>query len=179
MNVFLKVTCTHSELIICGDYNLVLDPIMDRSSSTPKPSTLSARALTEELLDLSSRNVWQEWHKSQYEYTVASTLICTTAIRIVAFFIHAAKTHFVSSCEYLAKTHSVHAPLLLQTAIKDSHMNYKCWRFPSHLINDIDFIKLINELLDWYLTTNKNPASRGILNFNIPAQPCPILKIKN
>lgn len=38
-NLFLTLTCPSNELIIGGDFNLVLDPIRDQSSSTSKTLT--------------------------------------------------------------------------------------------------------------------------------------------
>lgn len=45
VNLFFKINCSPAELIIGGDFNLVMDPNMDRSSLPPKPLSSAAKAL--------------------------------------------------------------------------------------------------------------------------------------
>ena len=61
-DLFLNIPCPPTELIIGGDFNLVLDPVMDRSSSTSKALSSAAKALKTELADLNLIDVWRARH---------------------------------------------------------------------------------------------------------------------
>lgn len=162
VNLFFKINCSPTELIIGGDFNLVLDPNMDRSSSSSKPLSSAAKALKRELTDLNMIDVWRAKHGHRREYSYYSH-VHNSYSRIDMVFIHAGMEHLVTSCEYLAKTHSDHAPLLLGLNNQDQKNSPKRWRFPTHLVNDKNFVKLINEQIDFFLTVNKGSASPSIV----------------
>lgn len=161
VNLFFKINCSPTELIIRGDFNLVLDLNMDRSSSSSKPLSAAAKALKRELTDLNMIDVWRAKHGHRREYSYYSH-VHNSYSRIDMFFIHAGMEHLVTSCEYLANTHSDHAPLLGLNN-QDQKNSPKRWRFPTHLVNDKNFVKLINEQIDFFLTVNKGSASPSIV----------------
>ena len=50
-DIFLKLTCPSSEIIMAGGFNLVLNPYSDRSSSNSINLTQAAKMLKSEMKD--------------------------------------------------------------------------------------------------------------------------------
>lgn len=157
-SLFLTLTCHASELIIGGDLNLVLDPAKDRSSSSPKILSQAAKTLKKEMTDFKLIDAWREKHKTESEYSFYSHSHKSYS-RIDIFLTHVDRFHLISSCEYLAMTYSDHAPLMLQMAQKNFTGSSRLWRFPTHLLNDVDYVKLVNEKIVSFISINKETAS--------------------
>ena len=124
--LFFTLTCHASELFIGGDMNLVLDPSKDRSSSNPKTLPQAAKTLKKEIADFKLVDVWSKKHKSVREYSFYSHAHKSYS-RIDLLLTHADSFHLISSCEYLAMTHSDHAPLMLQMAQKNATGSCRLW----------------------------------------------------
>ena len=147
-----------NELFIGGDMNLVLDPSKDRSSFKPKTLSQAGKTLKKEIADFKLVDVWREKHKSVCEYSFYSHAHKSYS-RIDVFLSHADRFHLISSCEYLAMTHSDHAPLMLQMAQKNATSSYRLRRFPTHLLNDVDYVKFISNKMDSFISINRGTAS--------------------
>ena len=161
-SLFFTLTCHASELFIGGDMNLVLDPSKDWSSSNPKTLSQAAKTLKKEMADFKLGDVWREKRKSLCEYSFYSHAHKSYS-RIDIFLTHADRFHLISSCEYLAKTHSDHAPLMLLMAQKNATRSYRLWRFPTHLLKDIDYVKFISNKMDGFITINRGTASPTVV----------------
>ncbi len=56
-------------------------------------------------------------------------------------------------------THSDRAPLMLLMAPKTTTCSSRLWRFPTYLLVDTDYIELIRNKIDSFLSINKGTAS--------------------
>lgn len=142
--------------------NLVLDPSKDRSSSNLKTLSQAAKILKKEMADFKLVDVWRDKHKLVREYSFYSHAHKSYS-RIDIFLMHVDRIYLISSCEYLAMTHSDHALLKLQIVQKNTTSSHRLWRFPTHLINDADYVKLISNKIDSFVTINKVTASPSVV----------------
>lgn len=110
------------------------------------------------MADFKLVDVWRETHKLLREYSFYSHAIKSYS-RIDIFLAHVEKVHLISSCEYLAMTHSDHAPLMLLIAQKYIASSVRLWRFPIQLLNDADYVKVIRNNIESFLSINKGTAS--------------------
>lgn len=71
-NIFFKCACPIAELIIGGDFNVVLDPVLDRSSSKVSSLSQVAKALKYELSSFNLIDIWRFKNKTKKEYSFYS-----------------------------------------------------------------------------------------------------------
>ncbi len=64
-NIFFKFACPITELIIGGDFNVVLDPVLDRSSTKVSPLSQVAKALKYELSSYNLIDIWRFKNKTK------------------------------------------------------------------------------------------------------------------
>ncbi len=64
-NIFFKFACPITDLIIGGDFNVVLDPVLDRSSTKVSPLSQVAKALKYELSSYNLIDIWRFKNKTK------------------------------------------------------------------------------------------------------------------
>lgn len=143
------------QLIIGGDFNLVLDPKIDRSSQKPCNTSKSAKAIhrfmnTYKLFD-PSRSLSPNTKKYSYFSPVHHSFS-----RIDFFLIDYAYLTNIKHCDYEAIVLSDHCPVSLH--IKIGHIpTTKKWRFNNSLLSDPNIVEELKKQIEFFLQTNDNP----------------------
>lgn len=160
--LFFALSDSHAEIYMGGDFNLVLDTDLDRSSQKTCSLTRSAIFLKEELLRMGLVDIWHALNKNIREHSFYSP-VHDSYTRIDLFLLPSCRVHQVTSCEYLARSLSDHAALLV--IIPASTQGARCnrWRFTSHLLNDSEFVIMINREISSFLDINQNTANPNIV----------------
>lgn len=157
-DLFFNLPNPSVDTYIGGDFNLALDPTLDRSSTKQTTLTRAAKALKAELKSSGLCDIWRMQDKLTREYSFYSPTHNSFS-RIDMFLIPLAKAHTIPSCEYLARTISDHSGLLITIPATDTSCHGKRWRFNSYLLNDPEFLDFINTYLDVFFETNQNSTS--------------------
>lgn len=150
------------EIFMGGDFNLVLDPILDRSSAKQTTLTQAAKTLKIELRNSGLCDIWRMQNQRAREYSFYSPVHHSYS-RIDLFLVPLAKAHTIPPCEYLARTIADHSGLLITIPSTESSSPPKRWRFSSYLLNDPEFIEFVNKHLDLFFETNQNSASPNFI----------------
>ena len=82
--LFFTLSDLHTEVYMGGDFNLVLDPIFDRSSQKTSSLSQSAIYLKEEMLGMGLVDIWRTLNKETREYSFYS-LVHNSYTRIDLF----------------------------------------------------------------------------------------------
>lgn len=160
-NIFFNLSSSPCETFIGGDFNLALDPILDRSSSNQITPTQAAKSLKREFRPLSYM-AYPEPNQLTREYSFYSP-VHNSYSRIDLFLVPLAKAHTIPPCEYLAKTVSDHSGLLITIPTTESSGSPKRWRFSSYLLNDPEFIEFVKTHLDIFFEINQNSAPPDVV----------------
>lgn len=123
-------------IVICGgDWNIHLDPKLDRS----KPSSLTPlhKKLKALMSDLGIIDLWRDFHPSNHNYTHYSYPHGLYA-RIDYFFIFNQDRHRMENCEIGNIDLSDHAPLSLSLKITNNIRN-TLWRLNTSILNNEQF----------------------------------------
>lgn len=140
-------------LILSGNYNLVMDPVLDRSSHATSKLTKSAQTLqaftdTHKLI-----NPWRFKNPSKREYSFFSSVhksfSRTDFFRVDPFLLNA-----ISDCKYNSIMISDHAPIGMTIKLQSQRSRWP-WRLGPFLLADSDFAEFISEQTDFYLETNQ------------------------
>ena len=158
LDIFFNLGSTPSETFIGGDFNLVLDPELDRSSSRQMVITQATRALKSELQNFGLCDIWRTQNRQQREYSFYSP-VHNSYSRIDLFLVPVAIAHTIPPCEYLARTISDHSGLLITIPTTVPPGSPSRWRFDSYLLNDPEFVKYTGNHLDVFFETYQDSAS--------------------
>lgn len=103
-------------LIMGGDFNCWLDPVLDRSSTNPSSISKSASFLQDFLSRYDICDVWRFFHPRDREYSFFSHVHHTYS-RIDYFFIDSRFIPLVNACDYLSIVISDRASIALSMSL--------------------------------------------------------------
>lgn len=146
---------SHS-LIMGGDFNFCMNPIMDRSSSRFSVLSNSASLVQSFLTDYGASDIWRFLHPREKEYSFYSHVHHTYS-RIDYLFIDNKLIQYVQSCDYKTILISDHAPLVLTVTLPQVGGARKHWRFNSLLLSDEDFVSFLSNQITMFLDINITP----------------------
>lgn len=145
-----------SQLIIGGDFNCCLDPLLDRSSNKPHHLSKSSKAIHMFMEQYKVSDVWRYFNPDAKQFSFFSPVHGTFS-RIDFFLVDNNLLPIVNACSYTPIVISDHAPVLLDISLSGSPLSRSPWRFNSLLLSDTDFVKFMNERIDLYISTNATP----------------------
>lgn len=152
---------TH-QLIMAGDFNLVLCPALDRSSNKPAPLSKSARIIHSFMNIYKVVDPWRFFFPNQRKYSFFSPVHHSYS-RIDFFLIDSRLISTVKYCDYEAVVLSDHGPVILQLTLTKKPVP-KIWRFDNGLLSDKAFVEQIKTHINVYLSINDNSdTSRSTL----------------
>lgn len=137
---------TH-QLIMGGDFNFVLDPFLDRSSSRTVPLAKSAKLLQTFMKNFKIVDPWRFTFPNQRKYSFFSPVHHSYS-RIDFFLIDYKLLSAVLHADYEAMVLSDHSPLGLQILFETKYDAIK-WRFDNSLQN------LTNQSPNWIVFRDK------------------------
>lgn len=132
-------------LIIGGDFNCCLDPILYRSSPTAIPLSKSGKIIKIFLEQYALSDPWRLLNPNERKYSFFSP-VHQTYSRIDYFIIDKKCMPSVHSCSYGSITISDHAPVILRIFLLDRSTSRSPWRFNTLLLSDEDFVQYFVQL---------------------------------
>lgn len=122
------------QLIVGGDFNLVLDPSLDRSSHRPKALSKSAKLVHNFMQTYKLTDPWRALFSNTRKYSYFSPVHHSYS-RIDFFLIDSKLLSSVKGCEYETIVLSDHSPVVLQLTLGHKHSS-RVWRFDNCLLSD-------------------------------------------
>ena len=142
-----------SILILAGDFNLIIDPVLDTTkhdSSFRKPASLYITTFLEELNII---DAWRQLNPSTQDYTYFSARHSSYS-RIDFFFISPALLKYNAQVTILPMLLSDHSPISFSLQNFSETIRCKRWRFNTTLLQNKDFLIHITESLKEFLHLN-------------------------
>lgn len=143
-------------LILGGDMNLVMDTMLDRSSTKHFPTSKSAQVLQSYLQSYGAVEAWRFLNPTIKQYSFFST-VHQTYLRIDYFFVDKKILHRVKTCNYGSIVISDHSPLTLEILFPEEPCVY-AWRLNPLLLSDNAFTEYISKQIDFFLKINTTPG---------------------
>ncbi len=144
-------------LILGGDLNCVLDPVLDRSN----PRNLIQSAMSKTFSYFMKQNglidPWRFRNPSIKKFSFFP--VHQSFSRIDYFFIDSTLNSCVNSSDYLGMVISDHSPLLLDIQLSTYKRSPPLWKFNSLLLADKEFCEFISNSIDEFLSFNQNDPS--------------------
>lgn len=125
-------------IIIGGDFNLVQNRLLDRSSLKHTTLSNSAKLLESYTKQIGLSDPWRSKFPTSKVFSFFSHVHHSYS-RINFFLLDNRMMHSVSSCDYHSIVISDHAPTSLDLMFPQARTYFKHWRFSSHLLSDNNF----------------------------------------
>lgn len=141
-------------VIIGGDFNCYLDPVLDRFSTKPPPTIASVGILNDLIKTRNMVEIWRLQHPTDKEFSFYSH-VHKSYTRIDYFLIASELLPSVTNSTYHNILISDHSPVSLNFRNILSRPKYS-WRFNPLLLEDQSFIEHMNARINEFLVTNDN-----------------------
>lgn len=155
-SLLLKIPDMDShQLIIGGDFNLVLDSDLDRSSRRPVTETKMAKSVKKFMNTYKIIDPWRTLHPNTRQYSYYSP-VHQTYTRIDYFLIDSKLLQQTKHCNYETLMLSDHSPLTLHLTFGYNQTS-KIWRFDNSILSSKEGIEEIKKHINLYLSFNDTP----------------------
>ena len=172
--IFINNTCDY--VILCGDFNLILDPIMD---SYKYQNINNPKARIELLKMIKSHNlsdVYRSFNPNTKRYTWRKQNPIKQA-RLDFFLISPELTDIVSEATITSGYKTDHSMVNISLKLNNFKKGNGTWKFNCSLLANCDYVKLINKTIDQekikylppvYNMDNIHTISDNEIQFTIP-----------
>lgn len=141
-------------LILGGDMNMVMDQVLDRSSTKHFSISKSAQILQTYLQTFGAVDIWRHLNPSTKQYSFFSPV--NQMYSRIDYFVDKTIIHKVKACNYSSIVISDHGPLILELTFPEEPHVY-AWRLNPLLLSDNTFLEYISKQIDIFLETNITP----------------------
>lgn len=148
---------SYHKLILGGDLNCAMDPLLDRSPSRQHPPSKMAKAFSSFMNQIGSVDPWRFRYPDKKQFSFYSQ-VHKSFSRIDYFFISNDLLPTVSHTEYSTIVISDHAPLLLDLSFRFLQKTRPPWRLNCTLLNDNAFNCMISAAIDNFLINNNSDS---------------------
>lgn len=157
-NLFLLIASLPGKVMIAGDFNCTLDPMLDRSSGLDTSHSQTRKKIQQFMKELNLCDPWRIQNPIKREYSCYSSSFKTYCC-IDYFLISTSLLPNIASCIYDSIVLSDHSPTSL--FYKDSQLikGSSRWRLHPKWLQDSDFIKFVGEHIDVYFAINTDQTS--------------------
>lgn len=139
--------CNSAEHIICGDFNLVLNPNLDRLN-TVNNNNKSMSTINDLLNECEMCDVWRVRNPASKKYTWHKDSRASKASRIDFFLISNSLIANVTECDITSSFGlSDHSAVSLVLTQNTSPRGMGYWKFNNTLLYDADYVTQMNDLI--------------------------------
>ena len=143
----LEKTNPNSNIILCGDFNLVMNNALDIISGQPHDTRLVAQfnefVSSEDLYD-----VWRLHHGQTKEFSWCRRSFTWIARRLDYIFVNSSLFDKISSCEISPVPNSDHRGVEMEFVMENFKRGPSYWKFNNSLLKQHDYVALINDKID-------------------------------
>lgn len=145
---------THT-LILGGDLNCVIDPVLDRSSSRIIPPSKMSQTLSTFMDQFGYVDPWRFTYPSSHQYSFFSHAHRTFS-RIDYFLVDKNLISSLISVQYLPITVSDHSAIVLDLRFDLKPKHFRFWHLDPLLLKEEKFCNYISDSINVFCDTNKN-----------------------
>ena len=135
-----------ADYIICGDFNLVLDPHMD-SYNYKHLNNPKARLSVLNISDLNLLDIYRNTHQSIRRYTWRKRNPLKQA-RLDFFLVSSTMTDLIDKFDIKAGYRSDHSIISMDMVSNNFSIAKGIWKFNYSLLKNKEYLKLINEIIE-------------------------------
>lgn len=160
-NLFLTLTSLPGKLIIAGDFNCTISPVLDRSTGVDSSRTQSRKRLHWLIKELNLCDPRRRLYPNDRAYSCCSS-VTKGHSRIDYFLIFNDIFSEVIDCIYDTTVISDHGPVSLLYKFSNMVKGPKRWRLHPKWLHDPKFLMYVGFQIDFYFSINGDETSASI-----------------
>lgn len=133
-----------NNVILAGDFNLVLNNKLDIISGNQHESSLVAK-FNQLLCNTDTYDIWRIWHGDHKEYTWANNSAPWIARRLDYMLVNTAVVNMVSHCDIIPVANTDHKLVEIDVNIGTVERGPSYWKFNGALLKDEEYIRRVND----------------------------------
>lgn len=174
-NLILKVTEFENEqVIMCGDWNLVLDTNMDYENYVNINNPRARDIVLNWLQDDNFKDPWRIMNEEVRKYTWRRLHPNKKQSRLDFYLVHDSMFQYITHADIIPGYRTDHSAITLKLKLNDGERGKGYWKFNNSLLKDkkyIDQIKgVLQEVKQTYAINMQNDISNEDIVFNINDQ---------
>ena len=137
----------HENLILCGDWNLSLNPDVDQYNYVARDRRVRSRELVKKkCLELNLHDVWRIMNgdRRQFSWRKSNPVKCA---RIDYFLVSNSVLNKSLSCDILPAYRSDHSRVSLRLSLSYQSRGKGLWKFNCSLLKDLSYHKLVKSVI--------------------------------
>ena len=143
-NIIEDMQCIH--VILGGDFNVVLDPVIDRNCEA-RYNSMACEKIKEIQDRLNLCDIWRAKHPDKRSFTWCKTKPRLSWSRIDYFLISQGLTNRVHSAEIEGCIHSDHSSINISIESEGDRRGLGVWKFNNELLNDPGFCNEMQNII--------------------------------
>ena len=152
--------------IICGDFNLVLDPLKDTCNYKQVNNPKARQAVMNMCNELELLDIYRHFHPEERRYTWRKRNPLKQA-RLDFFLVSNEMTDLTQGCNIRAGYRSDHSIIKMDIEINKFTIGKGVWKFNNSLLKNLEFVNLINNIIKEEVTRYAAPVySTAFLQHN-------------
>ncbi len=158
-DLFLSLSSYPGQCIIGGNFNCVLDPIQGTGTDTSHQQT--RKTIKKYMCELNLIDIWRHLNPNRKENSCFSNT-CKTYSGIDYFLISHCLLPSVEKCWNDSILLSDHAPISFILQVSNIVASPPRFHFQSRWLQNPDFVKFLEDKIDYFFTFNTNQTSASI-----------------
>ena len=142
--------------IMCGDFNLVLDPTKDYENYSNVNNQNSRKEVLSLISSLNLEDIWRSIHPDGKGFTWRKRNPRKQA-RLDFFLVAQSMNAYVMNSKIIPGYRIDHSAITLEVCFRQSERGKGYWKFNSSLLRDINYVNIVKKCIAETITTYKNP----------------------
>ena len=138
--------CDTEYTVICGDFNLVLDPQKDCNNYTNVNNPRSRQKVLDLISELDLIDIYRHFHPNHKRYTWRKKNPIKQA-RLDYFLTNRYMMDIIEKCSIQPGYHSDHSIVEMQIALNNFKQGKGLWKFNNSLLQNNEYLNLVNRLI--------------------------------
>ncbi|MEW8548783.1 MAG: reverse transcriptase domain-containing protein, partial [Candidatus Thiodiazotropha sp.] len=156
----LKILSLENDhVILCGDWNLVLDQEMDTENYVNINNPRARAVVLDFLLEDNYVDAWRVLNEGKKSYTWRKFNPERKQSRLDYFLLSEELFQYVMDCSILSGYRTDHSGVLLKLKLEENDRGRGYWKFNNSLLKDTEYIKKIKDTINDVKNTYKIPRN--------------------
>ena len=155
------------QVIICGDWNFILDPEMDSFNYLHVNNPRARRFVLNLIDDDNFKDPWRIMNENLGKYTRRRNNITPKQARLDFFLVHDSIFQYVTAANIISGYRTDHSAITLKLKLHENERGKGYWKFNNSLLKDKKFVEETKQVID---EVKRTYAANIELGENVPNQ---------
>ena len=165
VKLFLAMQKYQGQKIYIGDFNLVLDPDIDRKARAEKISNndIATEVVKQHMEDIMLTDIWRERHELETKFTYIRAKPAFHGSRINFILLERALSCYIQETQILPGLFSDHSRLPMKLSPFCMFRGGGMWKLNNKLLTETEYVQQVNIIIDNAKTIGKHLSAQNLI----------------